>query len=212
MDPKERLAMWDRRFDAARSFYGDEPNAFLAESAVRFAVGSHVVCLGAGQGRNALWLARRGFRVTAVDGSRVAIDQLQEQAKADGLDLELICADLATWEPPGHDISVSTFLHLPPPLRTAVFRRAFGRISEKGLFVGEFFATTQLQRGTGGPKNPAMLYTAADLRADLPDADFELLEETTVELAEGEGHVGTADVVRLLAWRTPRSRAPFERC
>lgn len=193
---------WDQRYAEHPMAYGDAPSAFLAEAAVRFAVGSRILVLGDGQGRNALWLARRGHRVTVVDYSEVATAQLRERAAAEGLDIRVVCADLATYEPEPTDVVVAIHVHLPPSVRRAVHNRVWEQVDPKGLLVGEFFARSQLQRGTGGPRREALLYSLDLLEDDLPHGDFEVLEEVTVELDEGPFHRGPADVIRVVCWKT----------
>ena len=91
--------MWNERFAANTSAYGEEPNAFLVETAGRIAMGSEILVMGDGQGRNALYLARKGHRVTVVDYSEVAMDQLRRRAEEQGVELEILCEDLVTYEP-----------------------------------------------------------------------------------------------------------------
>ena len=57
--------------------------------------------LAAGEGRNAIWLARRGWQVTAVDFSQVALDK--GRTLAGDLDVDWVCADATTWRRAEHD-------------------------------------------------------------------------------------------------------------
>lgn len=193
---------WDQRYTEHPLAYGDTPSAFLTEAAVRFAVGSRILVLGDGQGRNALWLARKGHLVTVVDYSEVACEQLRERAEAEGLDITVICADLARWEPGPTDVVVSIHVHMPPEIRRAVHNRIWEQVDAKGLFVGEFFAKSQLSRGTGGPRSEALLYSVDMFEEDLPFGDMEILEEVTVDLQEGPFHHGPADLIRVVCWKT----------
>jgi len=66
--------MWDERYSSAGYAYGTEPNGFLVATASRLPAG-RILCLGEGEGRNAVWLARQGYEVTAVDASRVGLQK-----------------------------------------------------------------------------------------------------------------------------------------
>jgi SAM-dependent methyltransferase len=192
-------SFWDERYAAHPAAYGDEPNAFLASVADRLAPESEVVCLAEGQGRNALWLAGRGHRVTMVDASAVATAQARARAVAEGLSVTIVQADLAEWRPPACDAVVSIFAHLPPPVRQVSHAAAWDALRPGGLLLLEAFTPAQLARDTGGPRNPALLYTPALLRGDFPDAEVLLLAEQVVPVHEGPFHSGPADVVRLVA-------------
>ncbi len=89
--PEERRAYWDERFGADRTVFGGSPNRFVAEHLAGLPPGL-VLDLGAGQGRNAVWLAGWGHRVTAVDLSPVAGDQTREAASPPG--------STSRWSPP----------------------------------------------------------------------------------------------------------------
>jgi SAM-dependent methyltransferase len=94
---------WDERY-RARDPLGSEPEPLL----VKYASESRPVHIpqspkraldvACGNGRNALWLARQGWQVTAVDRSPVAIDQLQKQAAAESLVIDAQVADLERGE------------------------------------------------------------------------------------------------------------------
>ncbi len=73
------------------------PTPLLAETATGLKPGK-VLDLACGTGRNALWLAARGWQVTAVDGSFVAIDKLRNEATAQSLSLDTQVADLQAYE------------------------------------------------------------------------------------------------------------------
>ncbi len=189
---------WNTRWSEPAPAYGDEPNAFLAASVAAFPAGGHLVCVADGDGRNGAWLARQGFRVTGVDGSEVGV----ARANARGaVGYEAVVGDLATWAFPPCDGIVSIYAHLPVPLRAEVHARAWAALRPGGVFLVEAFHPRQraLARTSGGPYDPALLYTLDQLRGDVPGAVFEVLEEAETVLAEGDYHVGVADVVRMIA-------------
>jgi SAM-dependent methyltransferase len=198
------MNFWDQNFAAAGYKYGTQPNAFLVWQAQRIAPGSHVLVPGDGEGRNGVWLAQQGHRVTAMDGSAVGLQKAQTLAAERGVALDTVLGDLADWTPePGRfDAVVLTFVHLPPAIRAAAHQRLAAGLRPGGLLLLEAFHPQQLQHTSGGPKDAAMLYTSALLRADFGDALTERLAwQGEVTLDEGPGHQGKAHVTRYVGQR-----------
>ncbi len=189
---------WNTRWSEATPAYGDEPNSFLAAHAAAFPAGGHLVCVADGDGRNGAWLAGRGFRVTGVDASEVGVARANARGAAGYV---AVAGDLALWAFPACDGIVSIYAHLPVPLRVEVHARAWAALRPGGVFLVEAFHPRQraLNRTSGGPYDPALLYTLEQLQGDVPGATFEVLEEAETVLAEGDYHVGVADVVRMIA-------------
>jgi SAM-dependent methyltransferase len=193
---------WDRRYAESAYAYGTEPNDFLAEVAGRIPPGP-VLCLAEGEGRNAVWLAGRGHAVTAVDASAAGLAKAAALARARGVALETVVADLAAFpiRPGAWSAVVAIFAHLPPPLRRSVHRAAAGGLAPGGVFVLEAFTPRQLAFGTGGPKKAEMLYTPDDLREDLARLELEIIREAERDVVEGLYHTGRAAVVQVLGRR-----------
>ena len=195
-------AFWDERFARPGFAYGDAPNDFLVEALPRLPRG-RALSLGEGEGRNAIFLARNGFEVTAVDASVVGLAKARARAEAAGVSLTTVHADLAAWRPARDhfDVVVAVFCHLPPALRRDVHRAALAALRPGGAVVIEAYTPAQLAHGTGGPKDPSLLYTLDALREDLAGASFEVAIERTREIHEGALHDGMSAVVQVLARR-----------
>jgi SAM-dependent methyltransferase len=117
--------------------------------------------LAAGEGRNAIWLARKRWRVTAVDFSSVAIERGRRIADAAGVEVDWVVADVLTWSPPeGFDLVLVAYLQLAPADLAAALARAAAAVAPGGtlLVVGHDLAN--LTEGVGGPQYPDRLYTA----------------------------------------------------
>ena len=197
------MNFWDEAFTAPGYKYGTEPNAFLRSQAARFAPRSKVLVPGDGEGRNGVWLAGQGHTVLSVDSSAVGLRKARELAKTKGVTLRALQADLAEWTPApaSADVVVLTYVHLPDALRRAVHRTLAQTLRPGGWLLLEAFNPQQLQHHSGGPKDAALLYTLEQLRSDFADLlteDTAQSQECTVELDEGPGHHGTAQVVRWL--------------
>ena len=196
---------WDARYAEDALAYGDAPNDFLVSVAGRLPEGGAVLCLAEGQGRNAVFLAERGHRVTAVDRSAVGLERARALADARGVEVETVAADLGDYDLGAGrwDAVVSVFAHTPPAVRRRVHAAVPAALRPGGAFVLEAYTPAQTARDTGGPGPGAedVTMTAAGLREELAGLDVEALRETEREVMEGAYHRGAAAVVQMLAWR-----------
>lgn len=202
-------AAWDARYASGGFAFGEAPNRYLEAQAARLRPGMAALAIGDGEGRNGVWLATRGLAVTAVDWSATGLAKAQALAAARGVALRTVVADLTHWAWPvaGFDLVAWIFVHLPPADRAVVASRAVASLAPGGLLVLEAFTPAQEGRRSGGPREPALLWSGALVREHF--AGLELLEclEGTVLLDEGPKHQGHAEVVRALL-RKPVPPAP----
>lgn len=193
--------MWNEKFSREEFLYGKEPNAFLAQNEPLLSPKSNILMLGEGEGRTACYMARKGHIVTALDASDVGLDKTRALAREFGVTIETIHADLSEWKSARQYNGVLTsFLHLPEPLRTEAFSHALDTVESGGYFMGEFFSLKQLSRDSGGPKMPELLYTLESVRKifDREDTRIITLEECVDHLSEGVGHQGDAELIRVI--------------
>ena len=194
--------MWDERYSQPGFAFGTDPNDFLAAVAGNIPP-DPVLSLGEGEGRNSAYLAGLGHRVLAVDQSEVGLAKAKRLAADRGQSIETACADLEhfTIEPGAWAGIVSIFCHLPRRIRVPLYATAVRGLQPGGVFVLEAYTPSQIGRGTGGPKDPDMLPTLADLTLELPGLDFVHARELEREVREGAYHTGLASVVQVLARR-----------
>ncbi|WP_420455151.1 SAM-dependent methyltransferase [Rubrivirga sp.] len=196
---------WDARYAEDALAYGDAPNDFLASVADRLAPRSRVLCLAEGQGRNAVFLAERGHRVTAVDQSATGLGRARTFAAERGVEIETVAADLADYDlgEAAWDAVVSVFAHTPADVRRQLHRRVVAALRPGGAFVLEAYTPEQTTRDTGGPGPDAVdiTMTADGLAEELAGLDAEILREVERSVVEGPYHDGDAAVVQMLAWR-----------
>lgn len=193
------MSFWDQRFAEPGFKYGLEPNAFLEAQAQRLVPCSQVLLPGDGEGRNGVWLAQQGHRVTSADQSAVGLKKASALAAERGVALTTLQIDLADWqpEPDSFDVVVLIFTHLPPSIRLAAHRRLATCLRSGGLLLQEAFHADQLRHNSGGPKDHAMLYTPDMLADDFADLLTPVLSWSgEVTLSEGPGHQGLACVTR----------------
>lgn len=194
------MSMWDQRYDTADYVYGTQPNSFLAEHANKMKTGS-ALCLAAGEGRNAVWLAKKGFAVTAVDSSTIGLQKAQRLAKNSTVTIDTIVADLADFEinHQDWDLITSIFCHLPKAVRVALHKKVVAGLKPGGYFILQAYTPQQLNFGTGGPPVQDLLVTLASLRRELVPLELLLAEETVCHIIEGRLHSGEAAVVQIVA-------------
>jgi SAM-dependent methyltransferase len=175
---------WDERYSGAGFEWKTEPNQFVAAELGDLEPG-RALDLAAGEGRNSVWLAERGWQVTAVDFSRVGLEKGRKLSAARGVQdglIDWVVADLLDYEPPrrGFDLVLIAYLHLDAASRATVLGRAAAAVAPGGtlLVVGHDLAN--LTEGTGGPQYPGVLYTAEALRAELAAAGLHVLRAEQV--------------------------------
>jgi SAM-dependent methyltransferase len=162
-------AKWDEAYSGSELVWSAEPNRWVAEIARDWTPGK-AIDLAAGEARNSLWLAGLGWTVRAVDFSQIGLDKGRQLAERFGVGERLTweCADLTAYTPErgAYDLVLVSYLHLGGADRPAIVRRAADAVAPGGrlLIVGHDLAN--LTRGVGGPQDPAVLYTADDLRAE----------------------------------------------
>lgn len=193
---------WDERYRGDAYAYGREPNEFLRGEAHRIPRGD-VLCLAEGEGRNAVFLAGLGHRVTAVDFSTEGLRKAERLAKDSGVTIELVQADLATYEPrlDAYAGIVSIFAHTPAETRRRIHAWVPRALAPGGVFVLEAYTPNQIAFGTGGPKNPALCMTLDELRGDLAALDLVILREVERDVHEGALHGGRSATVQVVGVR-----------
>jgi SAM-dependent methyltransferase len=181
---------WDERYRDSELVWSAGPNQFV-ESELAGLPPGRAVDLAAGEGRNAIWLSRQGWQVTAVDFSQAGLDK--GRTLAGDLPVEWVCADATTWTGDGsYDVCVIAYLQLTPHGRRAAVRNGFGALRSGGTFLLVAHDSTNLADGTGGPQDPAVLMTAEDVLGDLDGERFEVRRAERVPRAVARPDGGTA--------------------
>ncbi len=162
---------WDDRYAASELVWSLGPNALVARECADLPAG-RAVDLACGEGRNALWLASRGWQVEAVDFSQVALDKGRGLAALPeaGVGADAITwrrSDATAWSGSDLDLAVVAYLQLASPDRGDAVRAAYAALRPGGTFVLVAHDSTNLTEGTGGPRDASVLYTAEDVLDDL---------------------------------------------
>lgn len=190
---------WNGKFSKDGYLYGLKPNSFIEEKTkVLKSEDTQALCLGEGEGRNAIFLAQKGFEVTAIDASNIGLEKLEKRAKQNKLDIKTQCLDLNDWEvTKKYKLIVASYLHMYKNERKSLFEKIEKALEKDGYFIGEFFCVNQLNYSSGGPKDKELLYEVEDFQKEFLSCKKEIKEEL-IELDEGKGHQGKASVIRVL--------------
>jgi SAM-dependent methyltransferase len=174
---------WDRRYADSALVWSAGPNQFVASELADLSPG-RAIDVAAGEGRNSIWLAEHGWHVTAADFSPAGLDKGRAVAERRGGDLrvdwllaDVVHDDLGRGT---YDLAVVAYLQLPAEQRRTAVRRAFTALRDGGTLLVVAHDSTNLAEGTGGPPDPAVLYTAEDVLTDLDGERFEVVRAERV--------------------------------
>ena len=194
--------MWDERYSTEGYAYGTEPNQFLAENFDHIPKGK-VLSLAEGEGRKAVFLAKHGYSVTAVDGSIVGLNKAKKLAEENGVTIETVHADLADFDLGENrwDGIISIFVPLPSSLRKQLYKKIESALKPNGVFLIEAYTPDQISHGTGGGNSADTMQTKESLTLELPRLKFTHLIELEREIIEGTYHTGIGSVVQAVGLR-----------
>jgi cyclopropane fatty-acyl-phospholipid synthase-like methyltransferase len=174
-------AYWEERYRTATAVWSGEPNRQLVAETAELPPGK-ALDAGSGEGGDAVWLAGRGWRVTAVDFARTALDRGARAAAAAGLAdrIDWMHADLRTWTPPEqYDLVSAQFFHLSPPERGDVFANLAAAVAPGGRLLLVGHDVSDLASGAHRPHAPERFFTAAEVAASLDPAAWEVVTAAT---------------------------------
>lgn len=159
---------WNGRYGTTELVWTAKPNQFLVAEVEALVPGT-ALDLGAGEGRNAVWLAQQGWRVTAVDFSDVGLAKAAQLAAGAGVEVTAVYADVTAYNPPpgGFDLVAVLYLHLRAAQRSDVYRRAAKAVAPGGALLVVGHDASNLADGHGGPQDPGVLFSPEDVTADI---------------------------------------------
>ncbi len=196
--------MWNQRYSDSEFVYGTEPNDFLKSAYLHIPKGGQVLCVAEGEGRNAVFLAKQGYVVTAVDQSSVGLGKAQQLAGEHGVEISTVVTDLANYNlgTEKWDGIVSISAHMPPELRKKVHGQVVKALTKGGVFILEAYTERHIELdGVGGPppsKNELFMSLNA-LKSELQGLDFVVGTEVERHISEGKLHQGESAVVQVIA-------------
>jgi SAM-dependent methyltransferase len=174
-------AFWDERYRLHGAVWSGKPNPHLVSEASDLVPGT-ALDVGSGEGADAIWLAARGWQVSAVEISTVALERAAARAVESGPDvarrIDWIHADLTRWSPvDSYDLVSVQFMQLPNPDRDTLFRQLAESVNPGGTLLIVGHHPSDLNTTIPRPPLPELLYTASDVAASLASADWDIVVE-----------------------------------
>jgi SAM-dependent methyltransferase len=192
---------WDERYAQHDQLWSGEANARLIEVASGLPPG-RALELGSGEGADAIWLAGRGWTVTAVDFSTVALERAAREGTTRGVNVTWVNADLRGYVPPpaAFDLVLLFYLHLPPAERAPILARAAASVAPGGRLLVVGHDRTNPPEAHGPKHHPEVLYTPEEIARDLAGLSIERADRVT-EPQEIDGRTVRAVDTLVLARR-----------
>ena len=198
---------WEEQYRAHPELWSGRPNAQLVAEASDAPVGA-ALDIGCGEGADAIWLADRGWRVTAVDLAPTALERAAAHADAAGPAVSgrvrWIQADVMRWVPDKeYDLVTTHYLHLAGEPRRALFARLAAAVAPGGTLVVVGHHPKDLDTGARRPAMPDMFFTAEEVASSLDPAGWEIAvaEARPREAKPHEGEVTTVHDAVMVARR-----------
>jgi len=200
----DAAATWNRRFEGDGFLFGTEPNVWLSEHIDVWPTGGRILCVADGEGRNSVWLARKGFIVDAFDIAEAGVAKAYRLAARAGVTVSFTVADCDEypWQLSAYDGVAAIFVQFAAPeQRRRLFNRIAASLKPGGALILQGYTPKQLEYGTGGPPFLSHLYTAELLRAAFSELDVLELSEYEADVNEGSGHKGRSALIGMVARR-----------
>ena len=194
---------WNERFDKKEFIFGKEPNEYLVEQASRYLEpNSSVLCIADGEGRNGVWLAKQGMRVTGFDVSDIALAKANQFATDSEVNIQysLCDTDSFDWRANLYDAVIGIFIQFADPeMRARIFKQIHQTLKPGGLFILQGYTPKQLEYKTGGPSLIEHLYTEEMIRELSQGYEILDLQCYEKELSEGARHAGMSALLGMVA-------------
>lgn len=159
---------WNERYATRELVWSRGPNARFASEVVDLTPGM-ALDVACGEGRNGIWLAEQGWRVTAIDFSDVAIRKASQIARRRGVNVQWIIGDVASYplSARAFDLVAVLYLHTGAAERAQWLRNVIGAVKPSGTFVYIGHDPSNIEQGVGGPQDPDLLPDIEEMRAAL---------------------------------------------
>ena len=201
-DPAEMYtqATWDARYAESSRIWSGRPNQRLVEEVSELVPGT-ALDVGCGEGADAVWLAERGWTVTALDVSQVALTRVREHAAEAGVAdrVETLHHDLvAGGRAPGrYDLVSVFFFHVMPEVFEEFYRGLAELVAPGGTLLVVGHHPDDVDSGARRPHGPQLLFTPEQVVGVLDAADWDVVTQSapTREMATAEGEVTVTDSV-----------------
>lgn len=189
--------IWNSRYASKEYVYGVAPNQYFEKEIKKLPKGK-ILLPAEGEGRNAVYAAKQGWKVSAFDISDKGREKALQLADKNHVDIsyDVFSIEDISYPNESFDCIGVFFMHLPLAIQSNGFQNLFQKLKKGGSFILEVFSKKQLEYNTGGPKNLDMLFSIDELKHIFKDFSSIKFEENEVVLDEGALHKGKAVTIR----------------
>jgi len=200
-------ARWNERYSKEGFAYGDQPNDYLKEQLNRLTAGK-ILFPAEGEGRNAVFAARLGWKVSAFDISEEGKKKALQFAQANNVSIDYQVGELQklNYSPNQFDAIALVYAHFPAEIKSPYHKMLTNFLRKGGAIIFEAFSKKHLDyisrdEKMGGPRDSASLFSIEEIKSDFANCEFIELEEKEIELREGAFHQGLGSVIRFVGWK-----------
>lgn len=195
---------WNERFSANEYVYGEAPNQFLEEHLQTLLPGS-ILFPAEGEGRNAVYAASLGWKVSAFDISTEGRKKAMRLSAFRNVTIDYQIGELESlgYSSGQFDAIALIYAHFPAEIKSQYHKMLSTLVRSDGVVIVEAFSKKHPEYqatnpSIGGPKELAMLFSIEEIEADFAGYEVLMLEERAIELREGAFHQGVGSVIRFV--------------
>ena len=195
---------WNDRYSSEEFAYGTAPNKYLKEQLEKLKTGS-ILFPAEGEGRNAVFAAQLGWKVSAFDISAEGRNKALKLAEAKNVVIDYQVGELETlnYQAEQFDVIALIYAHFPATIKSSIHQTLETYLRKDGYIIFEAFSKKHLEYlaindKVGGPKDIESLFSIEEIQSDFPDYEIIQLEEKEIELNEGLFHNGKGSVIRFV--------------
>ncbi|MBL0303256.1 MAG: class I SAM-dependent methyltransferase [Cytophagaceae bacterium] len=195
---------WNERYGQSEYAYGEEPNEFLKEKIGAMSPGN-ALFPAEGEGRNGVFAAKLGWKVSAFDLSEEGMKKAIKLAGKHSVFLDYQVGELQNlnYKNDSFDLVALIFAHFPAEIKSEIHQSLTTLLKKGGIVIFEAFSKKHLDYqaknpAVGGPRDLGSLFSLEEIKNDFNDFEFLELEEKEIELSEGQFHSGLGSVIRFI--------------
>jgi 2-polyprenyl-3-methyl-5-hydroxy-6-metoxy-1,4-benzoquinol methylase len=195
---------WNDRYSSEEFAYGTAPNKYLKEQLEKLKTGS-ILFPAEGEGRNAVFAAQLGWKVSAFDISAEGKNKALKLAESNNVVIDYQVGELETlnYQAEQFDVIALIYAHFPAAIKSSIHQTLETYLRKDGYIIFEAFSKKHLEYlaindKVGGPKDIESLFSIEEIQSDFPDYEIIQLEEKEIELNEGLFHNGKGSVIRFV--------------
>jgi 2-polyprenyl-3-methyl-5-hydroxy-6-metoxy-1,4-benzoquinol methylase len=195
---------WNDRYSKDEYAYGVQPNNYLKEQLEKLKVGK-ILFPAEGEGRNAVFAAKLGWKVSAFDISVEGKNKALRLAETNKVTIDYQVGALQTlnYHTEQFDVVALIYAHFPADIKSLYHKMLDKYLRKEGLVIFEAFSKRHIDyiaknEKIGGPRDIGMLFSIDELRSDFENYEIIELVEKEIELSEGLFHNGIGSVIRFV--------------